>query len=325
MKRILLILLVFTGTLAYTQSANFRSQGKYYSAKEKYEQGSYSSALNYIYEAKKYLNGRTNYKLQYIHVMAAYKAGRYNEAQREMNRYFNILDNKEQPVAFRKIVERLTLDETKSMTKLIDKIDEAVERSKKKSIINKSNAELAAKLNKVKAAFNSIGSLETIRDRYLYDINQNYSYKQFDGGEIVVTIVKTVDKYKPTIPGGYYRSFDNRQLLSSEKSVYTIRLKGTENLKYSTGGWKYDNSVGWWAKYREGKYNKDMSSKEFVIYGFKDATITKEKKKYKEYPGDSYENKKYPNTATSSITLDVKGISDYKIKNLVNFLNSFSN
>ncbi|WP_134198506.1 hypothetical protein [Meridianimaribacter flavus] len=125
MKKILFTFFILTSLNSNSQSLNFRAQGKYYTAKENYESRNYDDAIKAINESKELLGG-SNYQLQYLHVMAAYKAGKYKEAQIEMNRYFNILDRKEQPKGFSKTVEELTYDETKELTKLIDPIDSNV-------------------------------------------------------------------------------------------------------------------------------------------------------------------------------------------------------
>jgi len=73
-------------------------------------------------ESKELLGG-TNYLLQYIHIMAAYNNGSYNEAQTEMERYFNLVDDVEEPKGFTQIVKRLSDEEATDLVKLLDKID----------------------------------------------------------------------------------------------------------------------------------------------------------------------------------------------------------
>ena len=114
----------------YAQSSNFRAQGNYYSAKSSLENKDYSGAIRYINKSKENLGG-TNEQLQYLHILAAYYMGNHEEASKELEKFFAIEDGSLEPVSFDKSVDRLTQDETRSLTILIDPIFEAVERKKR--------------------------------------------------------------------------------------------------------------------------------------------------------------------------------------------------
>ena len=138
MKKIILIAcLALLYDVTYSQGTNWRAQGKYYSAKERYENKEYESALDYIYDCKELLEG-TNYVLQYLHIVSAYYGGNYEEAQKELETFFRLVDEEIEPVDFSKDVLELTQDETRELTKLIDKIDESVEYEKEENYKNRS-------------------------------------------------------------------------------------------------------------------------------------------------------------------------------------------
>lgn len=128
-RTFLVFLAVVLPQLMFGQSANYRAQGKYYSGLEQFENQEYESALAYIWQAKELLGG-TNYKLQYLHILCLYELEYYQDAQTQMTNYFNLIEQKATPKPFVKDVEHLTQDETKHLTKLIDKIDEGYNKAK---------------------------------------------------------------------------------------------------------------------------------------------------------------------------------------------------
>jgi hypothetical protein len=111
------------------QSVNYRAQGNYYSAKTKYKAGAYQEALDYINKSKTSLGG-TNEELQYLHILAAYRLEDFEQAQKELQTFFDIGEKKVTPVYFDKSVDRLTNDETRELTMLMDPIFEAADRKK---------------------------------------------------------------------------------------------------------------------------------------------------------------------------------------------------
>ncbi len=163
---------------AFSQSQNFRAQGKYYSAKESYEEGSYSSAINYIKSSKELLGG-TNYLIQYLHIMSAYKAGKYTEAQKEMNRYYRILDDKEKAIGFKDEVEELTSDETRDITKLIDKIDYNVSNNTESKRIAEQKARVAAAEKASRARAAAAEKERFINDKLSYLESYVNGYKSY--------------------------------------------------------------------------------------------------------------------------------------------------
>jgi hypothetical protein len=128
-KLTVLLLLLITGITGNAQNSNFRAQGNYYSAKTNFESGNYLVALDYINKSKIALAG-TNYQLQYLHIITAYRLDRFDEAAKELQTYFDMEENKTKPVSFNKSVDKLTDDETKELSKLIDPIFELAEKKK---------------------------------------------------------------------------------------------------------------------------------------------------------------------------------------------------
>ena len=91
--------------------------------------------------------GGTNRELQYLHVMSAYSAGRYEEAQREMQVFFDLADKKIQAIDFSSAVDRLTENEVRALTKLINKIDDAVAKSAANRKSREEDSKLASDLS----------------------------------------------------------------------------------------------------------------------------------------------------------------------------------
>ncbi len=319
----LLSMLLLISTLSFSQSSNFRAQGKYYSAKEKFEQNKFNDALNYIYQSKKFLNGGSNYKLQYIHIIAAYKAGRYKEAQKEMKRYFNLIDKKEKPIAFEKYVERLTSDETKAITKLIDKIDEAVVRSHQNTIINKNNSKKLARLNSIKNAFKRFKSFEVIKDGKLFEYDHSFEFDQLSNNSVKVKIKIIESKYQWG-EGPRRNGYSKIVKVLKEKNIkkYTIIISNSENLKISRG-FRYDmNKPGMWRRYQNGIHANKLKSDTYIISGFKNCKVEKIKSTYfgRQRDNKITNQRKYPLSTTDRLIIEVKGFKDYDVKNLVNVL-----
>ncbi|MBL9218194.1 MAG: hypothetical protein JNG82_06885 [Opitutaceae bacterium] len=109
--------------LVSAQSANYRAQAKYYTAKTAYEAGKYADAIASLNEAKRLLEGQSNEVIQYLHIMSAYRAGRYQEAQGEMARFFDLIERREKDKDFTKDVDRVSADEIKSVTQILDDIE----------------------------------------------------------------------------------------------------------------------------------------------------------------------------------------------------------
>lgn len=109
------------------QSTNYRAQGNYYSAKTNLKTGKYAEAIAYVKKSKEMLGG-TNEELQYLHILAAYRLDLVEEAKKELEIFFDINDKKIKPIYFDKSVDRLTNDETKELTMLMDPIYEAVDK-----------------------------------------------------------------------------------------------------------------------------------------------------------------------------------------------------
>lgn len=129
-KIYLILICTLIGELTLTaQSSNFRAAGNYYSAKTNFKTRQYEEALSYILKSKAALGG-TNEQLQYLHILTAYRLKKFEEAKKELELFFGIEENKVKPIYFDKSVDRLTEDETKELTILIDPVFEAVEKRK---------------------------------------------------------------------------------------------------------------------------------------------------------------------------------------------------
>jgi hypothetical protein len=130
-KLITLFCIIVIAHSIQAQNTNVRAQGNYYSAKNKFQEKNYEEALNYVNKCKTALMG-TNRELQYLHILAAYNLYKYEEAAKELQTYFDMEEKKVKIVYFDKSVDRLTDDETKQLSMLIDPILESVEHRKNK-------------------------------------------------------------------------------------------------------------------------------------------------------------------------------------------------
>lgn len=127
-----LLVLFFLSAICYSsiaQSTNYRAQGNYYSAKTKLKAGAYQEAIDYVTKSKTALGG-TNEELQYLHILAAYNLEDFEQAQKELQTFFDIGEKKVKPVYFDKTVDRLTNDETRELTMLMDPIFEKADKKK---------------------------------------------------------------------------------------------------------------------------------------------------------------------------------------------------
>lgn len=123
----IVILLVSWMGDAHANASALRAQGRYYTAKEAYEQRRYDDAARLLKESRVMLGGKSNRRLQYLLVMSLYNANRFRDAQDEMNFYLELeSDAKGRYVSFPQDVDALTGDETRAITMLIDKIDSEV-------------------------------------------------------------------------------------------------------------------------------------------------------------------------------------------------------
>jgi hypothetical protein len=130
MTRLLALLCVLSLLCLQTfaQSANFRAQARYYSAKSAYEAGKFDDAVRMLFESRQFLEGKSNPQLQHILVLSLYKAGRFKEAQTEMSRFFTLHEGKEDRAHFTEDVDELTNNEVREITIILDDIDDKVRR-----------------------------------------------------------------------------------------------------------------------------------------------------------------------------------------------------
>lgn len=130
MKKLITIICLLVSIISLqAQNTNVRAQGNYYSAKKHFQSKNYEEALNYVNKSKTALVG-TNRELQYLHILAAYNLYKYEEAAKELQTYFDMEEKKIKIVFFDKSVDRLTDDETKELSMLIDPILESAEHRK---------------------------------------------------------------------------------------------------------------------------------------------------------------------------------------------------
>lgn len=130
MKRLITIICLLVSIFSLqAQNTNVRAQGNYYSAKKNFQSKNYEEAINYVNKSKIALNG-TNRELQFLHILAAYNLFKYEEAAKELQTYFDMEEKKIKIVYFDKSVDRLTDDETKELSMLIDPILESADNKK---------------------------------------------------------------------------------------------------------------------------------------------------------------------------------------------------
>jgi len=157
----------------FGQSAVYRAEARYYSAKSAFEKNDFAAAIENVLHAKQLLGNQSNVHLQYLHIMAAFRSGRYIEAQAEIARFFEIHERRQTAAKFASLVEELTRDEVRDITKILDRVDAEVannteakkreaelERQRQQARTRENAArmarELPAELQKQRTAINSL-------------------------------------------------------------------------------------------------------------------------------------------------------------------------
>lgn len=120
---LLALLFLFAAPAVDAQSANYRAQARYYSAKRAYEGGQYNDAARMLLESRGLLGGKSNERLQYLLVLSLHRAKRFDDAQAEIRRFFDLLENREQRENYTHDVDRMTADEIRQITMLLDEVD----------------------------------------------------------------------------------------------------------------------------------------------------------------------------------------------------------
>jgi hypothetical protein len=191
------LLTLVTTTLGQTTANSLRAQGRYYSAKEAFEKRQYDEAARMLLESRQMLGGKSNVRLQYLLVLSLYNAKRYAAAQTEMNTYLELeVNSKDRYASFPQDVDRLTSDETRAITMLIDKIDAEVAkgseaqnnaaslqaafvtllRSQVLSSYVAEGAEAAEKTSEGKVTVNVSGSFDALR------VQAEFVQRRYHGG-----------------------------------------------------------------------------------------------------------------------------------------------
>ncbi len=184
-----LVVLCATASISFAQSANYRAQGKYYSAKECYQGKNYSGAIQYLEECIGLLSGKSNEFIEYLRILSYYNLGYYSNAHTAMTRFFDIIEGREKPVPFTQWVERLTDTEIKDVTKLMDKIVEAVEREKAEAPRKRLLEEMSSLNSKLKSEFSSDCIVEVDSEGFVYQ----ESRPGIDGKDNPIDSSETVD------------------------------------------------------------------------------------------------------------------------------------
>lgn len=163
---------------AEAQSNNIMAQGYYYRAKELHEAGRNSDALPYVQRSEQSLGG-TNRQLQYLHIMVLVGTRDYVGANRELQRFFAIVDAPSSAVRFANGVDELTDDEQRQLTRIMIEVMESSERqtaSARKATIE---ADMAASLDAILAIAREFRMLP----QNVYGIQYNeHRYSASQGG-----------------------------------------------------------------------------------------------------------------------------------------------
>lgn len=232
-KLILFFTIVFNTGLLFSQSTNFRAQGNYYSAKENFQKKDYKTALTYVEKSKVNLGG-TNRELQYLHILCAYNLENYELALKELETYFALEEKKITAVDFDKSVDKLTSDETKALTMLIDPIYEKAEKSKEANKIQNLIDELNSFIqNNWSVAYYKSSSTYKGNDfrtrKHYEEFNRSityaapkFSYNSTTGEIIITKSVETIETKKGTTGDG--SPFDS-YLKSITEYVFTFKVK----------------------------------------------------------------------------------------------------
>lgn len=174
---ILAVIFVLAGPLA-AQSDVFRAQARYYTALDEFEAGAHTDAIASAQEAKEILDG-TNVLIQYVHIMSANEAGRYNEAFEEIQRFFALVENQEEPVNFRRGAQELTDDEVEDILQIFDSVQSHVanrteERTERAARRAEERAEIAARVDSALNAFERLLTYDSRRDSRIYPYDAEY-------------------------------------------------------------------------------------------------------------------------------------------------------
>lgn len=135
---------------ALAQSDNIMAQGFYYRAKDLHEEGRNADALPYVLRAKQSLGG-TNQQLQYLHIMALAGARDYVSANRELELFFSITDKPDTAIRFANMVDRLTENEQRQLTRVMVEIMEKAEGQTAAERKAAKEAEMLASLDRILA------------------------------------------------------------------------------------------------------------------------------------------------------------------------------
>ena len=217
----------------FGQSDNFRAQGYYYKAKELYQGKNYSAALPYLVKARDALSG-SNVELQYLFIMAYVGTSDWISANKELKKYFDLIEDREKAVTFSKSVEELTDDETRSLTKAMVDIEEhaAYDESpeaKKEKILNEINIALD---NLIDRDYNLAWGEKSYLNEYCETkkmklTRSGYSFKYYE-------VYKEIDGRR------------NNPEYSMRESTVIFNLEDIDYIKYYNGGDVYyidDNHI----------------------------------------------------------------------------------
>jgi len=181
------IVLSFT---MFCQSNNFIAQGNYYKSKELFEAGQFENALKYIQQSKQLLGG-TNQSIQYLHIMILYNLQMWPDANTELKTFFDLDEGRLQPKYFTKLVENLTADETKELTKIMVDIQEKAQYSESpKGKIEKLNQQIKEDLSKILKSYNYSKNDNDYKESFQFDLN----FKLFED-KIVIYLSKVHDEW----------------------------------------------------------------------------------------------------------------------------------
>lgn len=202
----------------YGQSSNYRAQGKYYSALTSLKNKDYSSSITYILQCKEFLGGKSNIEVEYVHILAAWNSHDYISAQREVVRFFDLVEGREKQESFDKTVDRLTPDEIKEITKLLDPINEAVEVTQKKETEKKEAQRIATIRAPYEVALRKMNAVDMYRAISFGDIGTiTFSFLSWDGDFLADSIGFTL----PKCIGRYdYQTSDD--LIEHNKGRFTM-------------------------------------------------------------------------------------------------------
>ena len=124
MKRVITIaLFALLGLSALGQSNKFRASGLYQRAVDLFESKKYSEALSYAKQSRETLEG-TNERLQYLFIMIYVNQKDWVNAQKEMQRFYDLIERRETNVNFSGTTDKLTDKEEAVLTRIMIDIEE---------------------------------------------------------------------------------------------------------------------------------------------------------------------------------------------------------